>query len=169
MNKGLGAACVVASTLLTVSACSNQAPVNSATSTTHSSASASSSASNTAQVNAMHNMERLHQHQWQLVELEGSEDVSGYGGKPISLRFDSAQQQISGFSGCNRYFGAYTADQTTLSLGHLAMTKMFCQQGMALEAKFAKAVTQVASYEVVDQTLTFIDQQGTAVARFKKD
>ena len=117
----------------------------------------------------MNNLEQLHQHQWQLVELLGSDEVRGKGGKPVSLRFDSAKQQISGFSGCNRYFGAYTADQTKLSLAHLAMTKMFCQQGMALEAKFAKAVTQVASYQVVDQTLTFIDQQGSTVARFIKD
>ncbi|REL37087.1 META domain-containing protein [Thalassotalea euphylliae] len=165
MTKGTTLVCVIATTLLSLSACSYQAPVNSVSQTPES----ANSQEQTGQVSNESGLARLYQRQWQLVQLAGTETLKGKGGKPVSLRFEPQKQQVSGFAGCNRYFGAYTIKQNALNFGHLAMTKMLCQQGMELEAKFAKAITQVSTYRFSEQFLELIDQQGETIARFKQD
>lgn len=165
MTKGTALVCVIATTLLSLSACSYQAPVNSVSSAPK----IPNSSPQVEHVGDESSLDHLYKNQWQLVQLMGTEALKGQGGKPISLRFEPKKQQVSGFGGCNRYFGTYSATQDTLTFGHLAMTKMFCQQGMGLEAQFAKAITQVSGYRFNQQALEFVGKQGEIIARFKPD
>lgn len=61
---------------------------------------------------------------WLLISLNGVEPLAD---SKITLSFD-ADGQVSGSSGCNRYFGGYRLlGDERLEIGPLAGTRKFCQ------------------------------------------
>ncbi len=52
-----------------------------------------------------------------------NEDVSSYN---LNINFKKEMQQVSGFSGCNRFFGSYSQSENKLSFGQIGSTKMLC-------------------------------------------
>lgn len=52
-----------------------------------------------------------------------SKDVSEF---KLNIAFNNSTKQVSGFSGCNRFFGSYTIEGKTLKLGPLASTRKMC-------------------------------------------
>jgi heat shock protein HslJ len=72
----------------------------------------------------------------------------------VTLAF--ADGQVSGTSGCNRYFGSYEAsDDGVLSIGGLGGTEMACEEPlMALESAYLGALEGVERFSVGDHALT---------------
>ena len=104
--------------------------------------------------------------EWELHELEGVAAPLGAGGRRATLVIgDSAR--VAGFAGCNRYFGSYTAAGTTLRFGAIGMTRMACQEGMALEQQLARALDATRTYRLSDTELVLLGESGP-VARFKR-
>jgi heat shock protein HslJ len=106
---------------------------------------------------------------WQLVELRGQPAPLGAGDRPATMRFDPDSARISGFSGCNRYFGTYTLDGDTpaIAFGAVGMTKMACAQGMELETQVGEIFRRATRYSLSDGRLTLSD--GTsALASFAR-
>jgi heat shock protein HslJ len=70
------------------------------------------------------------------------------GAKPLTLDFsvDTGHRRASGFSGCNRFSGAYDLKDGKLSFGPLAGTRMACASGAgaALEKPYLDALTHIA-------------------------
>ncbi|VXB74714.1 Heat-shock protein (fragment) [Burkholderia sp. 8Y] len=70
------------------------------------------------------------------------------GSQPITLDFstESGRRRASGFSGCNRYTGAYDLKDGKLSFGPLAGTRMACASsvGGAVEQPYLDALAHVA-------------------------
>ncbi|WP_250538023.1 MULTISPECIES: META domain-containing protein [unclassified Caballeronia] len=68
--------------------------------------------------------------------------------RPITLDFSTANghRQASGFSGCNRFAGAYALKDGKLTFGPLAGTRMACVQGAgaALERPYLEALAHIA-------------------------
>ncbi len=67
-------------------------------------------------------------------------------GDAPTLRFD-ANGEINGFTGCNRYFGAYQLTDESLVLDPKGSTKAFCQESMEVEKAFLEALLLVKDYE----------------------
>ena len=68
-------------------------------------------------------------------------------GRPITLDLSTAtgQRRASGFSGCNRYTGAYTLKNGLLSFGQLAGTRMACVgPGGDIEGAYLDALSHIA-------------------------
>jgi heat shock protein HslJ len=69
-------------------------------------------------------------------------------GQPLTLDFSTAsgRRRASGFSGCNRFTGAYDLKDGKLSFGPLAGTRMACISGAgaALEQPYLDALAHVA-------------------------
>ncbi len=64
-------------------------------------------------------------------------DVSSFG---LNVTFDDSVKKISGFSGCNRFFGSYTLNENTLKFSPLGTTKMLCSEDKnAIETELIKA------------------------------
>ncbi len=64
-------------------------------------------------------------------------DVSSYG---LNITFDDNTKQVSGFAGCNRFFGSYSRKDNALAFGALGSTKMMCQdEENKIETKLLKA------------------------------
>lgn len=101
--------------------------------------------------------------EWRLSKINGK-DVSLP--KPITLNFNAAEQKVSGFAGCNQYFGNFTAEKNSLKFSLLGSTKMFCDS-MDIETKFLDALAQINSFSTEDNKLVMLtDQQ--AVLEFTK-
>jgi len=86
---------------------------------------------------------------WKL-KAGGARDIpggpSGVGGEPITLVLSTAtgQRRASGFSGCNRYTGAYMLKDGKLSFGPLAGTRMACATpGGKVESAYLDALLHI--------------------------
>ncbi len=67
-------------------------------------------------------------------------------GDAPTLRFDTTGE-INGFTGCNRYFGAYKLTDESLVLDPKGSTKAFCEESMDVEKAFLEALVLVKNYE----------------------
>ncbi len=90
--------------------------------------------------------------EWQLVAF-GDGAPLGATARPVTLRLDAATGRAAGYAGCNGYGGAYTLNGTGLSFGAMAMTRMACAEGMAVEQRYAAMLPSVTTYTVRDTTL----------------
>lgn len=98
---------------------------------------------------------------WALVTLGDSAAPQGAGGKPATIRFDSAAARASGFAGCNRYSAPFTIAGDSLGFGPAMATKMFCEDGDALERAYLAIIPEVTGFQVTDSTLTLTGSGGT--------
>ena len=103
---------------------------------------------------------------WALVALGDSAAPLGSGGKPATIRFDSAAGRAGGFAGCNRYSAPYDMTGDSLGFGPAISTKMACADGDALEHAFLAIFPDVIGYQATDSTLTLAGASG-ALARFR--
>lgn len=104
---------------------------------------------------------------WSLVELDGKPAGFGANGKPATLVLNADDLRASGYAGCNQFSGTYTLAGSALTFGPLAMTRMYCQQGQALEDAYAKALAATTGQRVSDGKLELL-AGGRVVARLRR-
>jgi heat shock protein HslJ len=71
---------------------------------------------------------------------------------------------VTGSSGCNRYFGSYQLNKTQIKIGPIGSTLMFCADPdgiMAQETSYHLLLLNVTSYAISDNKLTLSDSLGT--------
>src|SRR5687767_8652688 len=103
--------------------------------------------------------------EWELHELQGGAAPLGAGARRATIRFEADTARVAGFAGCNRYFGTYALEGTSLRFSAIGMTKMACAQGMALEQQLSAALEATRGYQVTERELTLLDD-ARAVAKF---
>jgi heat shock protein HslJ len=70
---------------------------------------------------------------------------------------------VTGSSGCNRYFGSYQLNQTQIKIGPIGSTLMFCADPegvMTQETGYHLLLLNVTSYAISDNKLTLSDSLG---------
>ena len=76
---------------------------------------------------------------YQITHLE-TEDISTHN---VTITFNNSTKQVSGFSGCNRFFGSYSIEGNTLKFGDLGSTRMMCEENAnSVESKFLKTLNK---------------------------
>ena len=93
-----------------------------------------------------------------LTSLAGSE-WSPHGMQGQFVQFRSGGE-LSGSGGCNNFFGTYTVDGETLTIGPLASTKKMCASGMMEEQAFLSALQKARRIETTHLTLAMYDETG---------
>ena len=80
---------------------------------------------------------------------------------PISLQL-ADDGKLSGNAGCNNYFGSYTLSGSTISIGTLGTTVMFCDEPgvMDLETTYLALLPRMTLYQVSGNELTLSDGTG---------
>jgi len=80
---------------------------------------------------------------------------------PISLQL-ADDGKLNGNAGCNNYFGSYTLSGSTISIGTLGTTVMFCGEPgvMDLETTYLAVLPQMNLYTVSGNELTLSDGSG---------
>ncbi|WAC01224.1 META domain-containing protein [Lacinutrix neustonica] len=72
----------------------------------------------------------------------------------LTLNFEETSNKVSGFSGCNRFFGDYTLENNTISFKDLASTKKMCLENEnTLELKMMKALTETTNFRIKDNKI----------------
>jgi heat shock protein HslJ len=85
--------------------------------------------------------------------------------KPLTLNFNTAENGISGYAGCNRYFSTYRTHDSSIKFSAIGSTKMFCENGMAIEDKFLLTLAGIESFKIEGGKLTLFDD-GKSVLEF---
>lgn len=63
--------------------------------------------------------------------------------------------KVSGFAGCNRFFGTFVATDSTLDVGPLATTRMACPDAiMQQEMAFLGKIGGAAGYQITGHAMT---------------
>ena len=103
---------------------------------------------------------------WKLTELEGAPIVTADGQREMKLTLRE-ENKVTGFGGCNSFFGSYEYDAKKLSFSQLAATRMFCEDAMDKESQFMKSLMVVKSYKITGQTMQLFDAEEKLLARFE--
>jgi len=108
--------------------------------------------------------------------LRGSWHVTSLQNSPLAantstptLQFFTAQNKISGFSGCNRYMGSYFIKNGFLQFNKVATTMMACsKEKNELETRFLHALNQTLYYCIRDNTLKLSDEHHQEIMTFNR-
>ncbi|WP_010420820.1 copper resistance protein NlpE N-terminal domain-containing protein [Anaerophaga thermohalophila] len=98
---------------------------------------------------------------WQLEELImlPDEKVKTVEKEKIFLEFSSEEKKISGFAGCNNFFGKYEIpEEGKITLSLLGSTKKFCSETMEIETLFMDMLNNCKHYTLSQDTLVLLNQ-----------
>ncbi|HEX2449059.1 MAG TPA: META domain-containing protein [Methyloceanibacter sp.] len=74
--------------------------------------------------------------------------------------------RITGFGGCNRFFGGYTISGDHIKIGPLGSTRKGCLGLTQLETSFFATLEAAKSFEQDENTLTLFGAAGDKLAQF---
>lgn len=101
--------------------------------------------------------------QWVLSSLLGREALPGG-----TIQFDK-DEKIYGSSGCNSFFGTYTAQGNNLKVSDIGSTLMACMEPMMQqEVDFFNALSQVQKFELQGNSLKLLDASDTVLIELTK-
>ena len=89
-----------------------------------------------------------------ITQIENTDNISN----KLTINFDDKLNKVTGFTGCNRFFGAYTINNSALSFGNMATSKKFCPEEInAVERQLLNAISRVNSFTVQDNNLVLLE------------
>lgn len=95
--------------------------------------------------------------------LNGTFKISGIDAKnatkDLIITFDEANSKVSGFSGCNTFFGSYIANGNTITFNGLASTRKMCadKNSNLAESKIMAALGVTTNLEIKDDKLVLLN------------
>jgi heat shock protein HslJ len=95
---------------------------------------------------------------WRLTALRGLDaNALKAGEEPVTAGFQDGR--VSGFSGCNRFFGGYSLEGDRIEIGQIAGSMMACPEpSMKLEHAVTGALAGTFRYTVAGKTLMLLDE-----------
>ena len=104
--------------------------------------------------------------QWYLTEVSGSPVSPMADDKQPHILLDPAQNQATGFAGCNHFFGSYKLDGSSLTFGPMGATRMACPDlETGLETSVFEALENTRRWKQAGGELLFLDGD-EVLARF---
>ena len=86
----------------------------------------------------------------------------------MHLDFDNENNKVSGFSGCNTFFGNYTIEGNTINFKGLASTKKYCSKvENDIESKMLKAINQTNNFKIKNNSITLLNNKTTLLNAIK--
>jgi len=104
--------------------------------------------------------------EWRPVEAGGAPIAPLPGGPQPYLLLDRADQKVSGYSGCNSFFGGYVLEGSRLTFGLLGATRRACpDEEAALEKRFLDVLGRTRQWSIMNGDLVLLDDS-CILARF---
>ncbi|UXZ55090.1 META domain-containing protein [Halomonas sp. 7T] len=114
------------------------------------------------------NDEPLENTYWKLLSVGEHAAVTTDQASEAHLVLHTEESRLAGSTGCNRLMGQYERDDDRLSFGQLATTRMACpSEAMMQEQHVLEALNETARWQIEGKTLTLIDTENAARARFE--
>ncbi|MBW6390694.1 META domain-containing protein [Billgrantia antri] len=104
---------------------------------------------------------------WKLTRVGGVTPVAVDNQREAHFVLHAEENRVAGSTGCNRLAGNYHLESESLSFGPLVTTRMACLQGGETEQAILAALEATATWQVEGQTLSLMDEAGSAVAQFE--
>lgn len=89
---------------------------------------------------------------WNVISMNG---VDGFERNP-TIEFDDKEKKVSGFAGCNNFFGVYKSSNGQLNLNKMGLTRKMCPD-MTVENAFINNLKSVSYYKIEDNKLNFFN------------
>lgn len=108
---------------------------------------------------------------WQLETLEGKsvKSMSQDDGKEIGFTLNETENRITGFSGCNSFFGTYKLEEgNRIRFSALGATKMACHDSAVNESEFLEIFGLADNYRITGDRLELNVGRRAPLAIFKK-
>ncbi|MBF8151110.1 DUF4377 domain-containing protein [Winogradskyella sp. F6397] len=103
---------------------------------------------------------------WATTHING-EQIESTNNVP-TLEINTTEMRASGTNGCNNYTGEIkNINASTIEFGAIASTRKMCMD-MAIPDSFDKAFNTISTYKKEGLTLSFYNESGDEVLRFKK-
>ncbi|MCC9166249.1 META domain-containing protein [Pontibacter harenae] len=105
---------------------------------------------------------------WILLSLEGQSVQRPNNTQTAYIRFQENDNDITGFTGCNRLYGKYelAGSVNAIRLTNLNAAEVACNNSEQ-EAKMLRLLPQVTTYSITGDLLTLYAGGGRAVATFR--
>jgi heat shock protein HslJ len=86
-------------------------------------------------------------------QIEGYSTIS----EELSITFEDATNKVTGFAGCNTFFGTYNLDNQSITFQAIAMTKKYCQMEVNnLENQFLKALKSANKVSINENIMSLL-------------
>ena len=89
---------------------------------------------------------------WNVISMNG---VDGFERNP-TIEFDDKEKKVSGFAGCNNFFGVYKSSNGQLNLNKMGLTRKMCPD-MTVENAFINNLKSVSYYKIEYNKLNFFN------------
>lgn len=107
--------------------------------------------------------------QWVLQQLEGEDIDPSKNGKLISFTLNAKENKVTGYAGCNSFFGNYTLEAgNRISFSTLGLTKMACPEDDFKESELMKVLDMTDNYRINGDQLELNIGRRAPLAIFKK-
>ncbi|MCB2170904.1 MAG: META domain-containing protein [Deltaproteobacteria bacterium] len=107
--------------------------------------------------------------QWYLTEVGGSPVSPMADDKQPHILLDPAENQATGFAGCNNFFGRYELNGSLLTFGPMGATRMACPDlETGLEASVFEALEKTRKLKIEGGDLLLLDADAV-LARFSQE
>jgi heat shock protein HslJ len=90
---------------------------------------------------------------WKLIQVKGNEIETPEGGSDIYMILQSEANKVTGYAGCNNFFGEYEVSENSLHFHRLASTKRACPE-LDTESAFLAALDAAEEYRIEGEQLT---------------
>lgn len=95
---------------------------------------------------------------WLLLELNSAVVQLPAGERQPHLLFQRQERRVTGYSGCNEFFGSYDLKGDALTFGPLGMTRRFCADVAGeVEQAFLSVLSKARGWRVERQMLLLMD------------
>ena len=107
--------------------------------------------------------------QWYLTEINGLPVSPMADDKHPYLSLDPVEQKVTGFAGCNHFFGRYDREGHSLAFGPIGSTRMACPDlETVLETSLLSALERTRKWEKAGGALLLLDGDAVLV-RFSQE
>ena len=104
---------------------------------------------------------------WTLTRVGDTAVDAGAAEREPHIVLHSTTHRVSGAAGCNQLLGSYKLDDTDLTFGTMATSRMACPSAMQVERRFLAALRATRSARVRGDNLDLLDANGRLLARFQ--
>lgn len=87
---------------------------------------------------------------WKVISMKGIDNLQ----INPTIQFDEYQKRISGFAGCNNYFGNYDPDTNKMDFSKMGMTRKMCPD-MTTENAFINNLREFSYFKIENKQLSF--------------
>jgi heat shock protein HslJ len=94
---------------------------------------------------------------WWLTKIHTSDSFTEVSTKKAFIRFNKADEKISGNGSCNSFGGKLAVNGNKLSLNNIFSTKMYCDDVQLIENGFFRQLEKVTRYEIKGKKLLLFE------------